>query len=272
MNMTNVRMLVKPCETLGDLIAEICDECNIGPNEHFAFSAVMIPDKGDETHQVLKINCLIPSEQNPYTPTTLVEKLYYAIDDEKHIQYVNPPFEQWMELFKPFLMSLVANIHHRYERLIPDREEMISILYYTVAKLYKKGYYLHKSLIKKSFVNELNQECRKLKNLDLESLDAPIGYDDDGKEITLLDQLVDPHDAEIADEEQRRELFEKIKARMLEDMSEFAFNRILIQLKSGTVDRMTSYKLNKYREIFNPGYVPRPNAKGKCKGGNKSDR
>jgi hypothetical protein len=265
MNMTNVKMLIKPCETLGDIIAEICDECNIGPDEHFAFSAIMVPDKDDATYNVLKVNCLIPIEENPYTPTVLIEKLYNSIDDKKHIQYVNPPFELWMELFKPFLTSLVCAMHQRYEKLIPDREEITSILYYTVAKLYKKGYYLHKSLIRKAFLNELNMECRKLKYVELESLDAPIGYDDDGKEITLLDQLVDPTDAEKADSEQRQELYEKIKARMLQDMSEFAFNRIMIQLKSGTIDRMTSYHLNKYREIFNPEYIPRPNAKGKRK-------
>jgi hypothetical protein len=56
---------------------------------------------------------------------------------------------------------------------------------------------------------------------------------------------------------------------MLEDMSELQFERILIQLKTNTVDGNTSYKLDKYRQIFNPGYIPRPNAKGKPKGGKK---
>lgn len=267
MNMTNVKVLVKPYETLGDLIAELCDECNIGPDEPFAFSAIMAPETDGGYN--LKINCIIPAEDNPYTITTLVEKLSNSFNENRRLQYVNPPFEQWMELFKPYLTRLVTLTHPKYEKLIPDRDELVSILYFVIAKLYKKGYYLHNSLIRRSFINELNLECRKLKGYELESLDAPLGCDDDGEKLTLLDQLVDPTQAEQEDEEARQELFEKIKARMLQDMSEFAFNRILIQLKSGTVDRSTSYQLNKYREIFNPGYAARPNAKGKNKGGKK---
>lgn len=269
MNMQNVRMLVKPYETLGDLIAEICDECNIGPDEPFAFSAIMAPDKENKNFFLLKINCLIPAQENPYTPTVLVEKMYNSIDENRHLQYVQPPIEMWLKLFEPFMMKLVNDVYPRYERLIGDKEELVSILYFCVTKLHKKGYYLHNALVRRAFINELNLECRKLKHFEFESLDAPIGYDDDGKEVTLLDQIADPHDSEVADEEARQELYETIKARMLEDMSEFAFNRILIQLKSGTVDRSTSYQLSKYREIFNPGYAARPNAKGKNKGGQR---
>ena len=56
---------------------------------------------------------------------------------------------------------------------------------------------------------------------------------------------------------------------MLKDMPEWQFNRILLQLKTNTIDRRTSYLLDKYRQEFNPGYTPRPNAKNKPKGGNK---
>ena len=265
MNMTNVNVLVKPYETLGDLIAELCDECNIGPDEPFAFSAIMAPESDGGFN--LKINCLLPADENPYTVTSLVEKLSDSFNENRRLQYVNPPFELWMELFKPYMTRLINITHPRYEKLIPERDELVSILYFVIAKLYKKGYYLHNSLIRRSFINELNLECRKLKGYELESLDAPLGCDDDGEKLTLLDQLVDPTLSEQEDEEARHEMYEQIKARMLQDMSEFAFNRILIQLKSGTVDRTTSYQLNKYREIFNPGYVARPNAKGKNKGG-----
>ena len=121
-------------------------------------------------------------------------------------------------------------------------------------------------------------ECRKLKGLlNIESLDAAIDKDDDGKDISLYDQVPDTESTAWArqtliytESDHKSDLYEKVKARMLEDMSLLAFERILIQLKSGTVDRSTSYKLDKYRQIFCPGYVPRPNAKGRPKGGNKA--
>lgn len=277
MNITNHTVLIKPEETAADIMYEICDDLNIGLNEPFAFSAIISPDKDNKECYKLKINCINPPEDNPYTPMELVSYLYRQEPTSSGARYIQPPLEQWLQIFQPFLMTLVTRVHPRYERLIPDRDEMVSLLYVTIVKLYNKGYYLHQTLIKKTFVNDLNMECRKLKHLqNIESLDASIGQDDDGKNITLYDQISDTDSTEWAKqalvytvEDYKSDLFDTIKARMLEDMSELAFDRILIQLKSGTVDRSTSYKLDKYRQIFCPGYVPRPNAKGKNRGGKK---
>lgn len=277
MNMTNVNVLIKPDETPQDIIAEICEDCSIEPNEHFCFSAVMAPHKQDQDYYDLKINCLVPQSANLYTPEELIATLFATKEPPNKIRYVQPPLDEWLTIFQPLLHKLVVSIYPRYEKLIPSKDDMMSILYLTVVKLYNKGYYLHNTIIRKSYINDLNMECRKLKGFtDMQSLDAPIGEDDDGKPITLLDQIVDPESTEWArqnntytEQDYWSEMFEQIKARMLQDMSELRFNRILIQLKTQTVDRSTSHYLNKYREIFNPGYTPRPNSKGKPKGGKK---
>lgn len=275
MNMTNVNVLIKPDETAQDIISEICDDCGIGPDEHFAFSAIMLPDKDDKNYRRLKINCVIPADENPFTATELVYSLLSMKERPNGVRYVQPSMEQWFTAFRPLLMKMVAKVQSRYENIIPDRDELVSILYLTVVKLYTQGYYLHQTLIQKSYINDLNMECRRLKGLAVtDSLDAPIGEDDDGKQITLLDQIADPMATEWArsckeytDEDYWDDMFTRIKARMLQDMSEFQFERILIQLKTNTVDRGTSYKLDKYRQLFNPGYACRPNRKGKPRGG-----
>jgi hypothetical protein len=277
MNMTNVRVLIKPDETQQDIIAEICDECNIKPDEHFAFSAIIAPDAKDPGYQRLKINCIEPAPANPYTPSTLVQKLYSIKPSNTGVRYVQPPLEQWIRVFRPFMSKLVSTVYPKYKLLIPERDELVSILNLTITKLYKQGYYLHKTLIKKSFVNDLNMYCRSVKNLPItDSLDAVMGTDDDDKDLTLLDTIADVESTEWArraiqytERDYWDDVFERIKACMLKDMSEFQFNRILTQLKTNTVDRSTSYKLDKYRQILNPGYVPRPNAKGKNRGGKK---
>ena len=276
MNMTNVNVLIKPDETQNDIIAEICDDCGIGPNEHFAFSAIITPDKEDGYYN-LKVNCIVPAEENPYTPKELIRALLSKKEPPNKVRYVQPPIEQWLTIFRPLLMTMVTKVQSRYENIIPDRDELISILYLTVMKLYRQGYYLHKTLIQKSYINNLNMECRKLRGLSItDSIDAPVSEDDNGEPITLLDQIADPDASEWlrkicedTDEDRRQDLFKRIKSRMLEDMSELQFDRIMIQLKSNTVDRSTSYKLDKYRQIFNPGYTPRPNSKGKSRGGKK---
>lgn len=271
MNLTNYNVLIKPDETQQDIIAEICDDCNIGPNEPFAFSAIMAPDKEDDGYYNLRINCVMPQEENPYTPKQLIHTLLSKKEPPNKVRYVQPPIEQWIQEFRPLLLKMAAKAHPRYEKLIPEYDELISILYLTVIKLYNQGYYLHQTLIYKAFINDLNMECRKLKGLALvDSLDTQIG-EEDGKPITLLDQIADPESEfdNLIEDDYWQDMFKRLKARMLQDMSELQFDRILIQLKTNTVDRSTSYKLDKYRQIFNPGYTPRPNAKGKNKGGKK---
>lgn len=276
MYITNVKVLIKPDETAQDVIAEICNDCGLELNEYFAFSAIMTPSKTDKDCKELKINCLTEQEENPYTPFTLINSLWSKQSDNG-IVYVQPPLEQWIVIFSPLLTSLIQEVHPKYKKLIPDFDEMQSILNLTIVKLYAKGYYLHKSLIKRSYINDLNMECRKLKNnMITDSLDEPIGRDEEGKDITLLDQIADPVSTEWArqcntytEQDYAEDLFEKVKAEMLKEMSELQFQRILIQLKTHTIDRKTSYYLNKYRELLNPGYTPRPNAKNKPKRGKK---
>ena len=277
MNMTNVKVLIKPDETQQDIIAEICDECNIKPNEPFAFSAIIAPDAKDPEYQYLKINCIEPAKVNPYTPASLIQKLYSIKPSSSGVRYVQAPLEQWLQVFRPFMSKLVTKVHPRYRLLMPERDDLVSILSLVICRLYNQGYYLHQTLIKKSFINELNMQCRVLKNdLLTDSLDASVGQDDDGKDITLLETIPDKESTDWArnsvqytEKDYWDDVFEKLKAAMLEDMPEFQFNRILTQLKTNTVDRSTSYKLDKYRQIFNTGYTPRPNAKGKNRGGKK---
>ena len=271
--MNNIEVLIKPDETVQDTIAELCEEYGFQPNEPFAFSAIMVKDKKDPEYKNLKINCL--DKGNPYTPVSLITKIYTATPNRSGVQYVQPPLEQWLQLFKPAMSALITSVHPKYEKLIPDRDDMEGILYYVITKLYKANYYLHKTLIKRAYINELNLECRKLKGGNItDSLDATIGQDDDGKDITLLDQIADTESIEWAkrcneytDDDYWEDVCEQLKRAMIKDMGEFQFNRLLVQLKTRTIDRKASYWLNKYRDVFNPGYVPRPNAKGKPKGG-----
>ncbi len=273
MDIKNYKRLIKLDETPADIIAELCDDIGVGLNEPFAFSAIMTKSKADDGYYNLTINVLEPVDDNPYTVPDLIHNLFLSEPTKTGMRYCQPPLEQWLELFKPLLQRLVSEVQSTYEKLIPDREDLLSILYLTVVKLHRQGYYLHKHLIKRSYINALNMECRVLKGLQItDSLDVPIGHDDEGKEITLLDTLCDKVSTEWAednttytDKDYWSDMYERIRTVMVQDMGEFKFNRIMIQLKSKTVDRSTAYILDKYRNLFNPGYTPRPTAKGKSK-------
>lgn len=269
--MRNVLVVVKPDETINDIIAQICQIEDIGSDDLFAFSCIMTKDV--EGCSKLKINCLEPPDTNPYTPVELILKLFEQ--EERKIKYVIPPLEQYLETFKPNLRKMVNKVYPYYSTLIPDKEDLMSILTLKVVTLHNKGYYLHNHLIYKSFINELNKIIRKQKYFsDMKSLDEPIGTDTDGKSYSLLDKL---ENAEATQEAYQNtnyteydydsDIFKSIKEAMIEDMGQFAFNILMVRLKTKTIDPATSRILTKYREEFNPGYIPRPNARGKSKGG-----
>lgn len=274
--MTNYDIVIKPDETLQDIIAEINDDFGVSIDEPFAFSAIMTPDKEDQGYH-LRVNSLVPATENPYSPIQLIKSLLSKKEPPSKVRYVQPPIELWLTLFRPLLLKMVNKAYPRYELLLRDKDELLSILYLTVLKLHRQGYYLHQTIIQKSFINDLNLECRKLKNFGIiDSLDAPVDDNDEDKTITRLDQIADPDSAAWAyscyhytEDDYWEDTFQLLKKRMLEDMSELQFNRILIQLKTKTIDRSTAYKLDKYRQEFGVDYIPRPNSKGKTKGGKK---
>ena len=180
-----------------------------------------------------------------------------------------PPLEIYLTTYKPMLYKMVNKAYPYYQRLIPDKDDLMSTLLLTIVKLHAKGYYLHNTLIYKCFTNDLNMEVRKIKHFtDCQSLDTPIGQDEDGKTITLGDKVECP----VASEEARQQftyterdywedMFERIKDAMLQDMSQLSFDRILIQLKSKTITTEVSRTLTRYRKEFNPTYIPRPRAR-----------
>lgn len=261
--MYNINVVVKPDETVNDIIEQICLSENINCDDHFAFSAIMRKSKTHEDCNELKINCLEVKESNPFTPVSLITSLYDCPPKHNDVRYVMVPLEQYLTVFRPMLNKMVNRAYPFYKKLIPDKEDMMSILSLKIVELSNKGYYLHNYLIYKTFINALNMEVRKLKKFDMRSLDAPIGHEE-GKIITLYDTLPCPIESEKARlrVECTEDLYENLKQAMLKDMSQFAFDRILIQLKSRTVDVNTSRILSKYRDIFNPDFIPRPNSRG----------
>lgn len=273
--MRNVNVVIKPDETINDIIAQICQIENIKCDDPFAFSCIMTRE--DEGYNKLKINCLEPAKTNPYSPVDLVVQLFEQ-PSEKEVKYVVPPLEQYLTVFKPSLWKMVNRAHPYYMKLIPDKEDLMSILGLTIVRLKNKGYYLHKHLIYKAFINALNMEVRKSKYFDdILSLDKPIAKDDEGEAFTLMDKIEDKdlsreanQKVHYTEQDYDEDLYNGIKNAMIEDMGQFAFDRIMIKIKSQTIDSRTSRILSKYREEFNPGYVPRPNAKGKSKGGIKN--
>lgn len=166
--------------------------------------------------------------------------------------HINAPLSLWLEAFQPLLYSLVNEVYPYYERLYPDKQDVQSILYLTVAILYDKDYYLNKHLIRRAFINKLNEEVRKLKLTQNDvSLDDIISYDDMNNPLTYADIIACDDDVSTSSADEN-ELFLKVKTEMLKDISPLTFKRILIQLESKTISPDVSKLITKYRKKLNP--------------------
>lgn len=280
MHMQNYKVLIKPEETQADLIAEICDDLSISFDEPFAFSAIEVPasraTRDSELLEAptkdglseLKVNCLVPQRTNPYTPASLITSLFSCTPQKSGVRYVQPPIDQWLVLFQPALHKMVSKAYPFYNKLF-SKDELMSMLYFSITKLYKKGYYLHNNLVYRSFINEVNMEVNKLKkHQDDIPIDTPIGTDSSDNTITIGDTLIDQDETDKANElthytltDYWQDMFELVKSTMLEEMSQLSFDRILLQLETKTIDNATAKKLQKLRTQFNPGYSPRPGRK-----------
>lgn len=237
-----------------------------------AFSAFGTREADTDTYNI--VIHIHDAPLNTYSPFQLAVMLTPLMNAHKDVAFVQAPLEHWLRAFSAMRESQVWQAYRQYSSVITDKDEYNSLWYFAVTTLYNKGYYLHQSLVYKAFMNELYHEIRQVRKAfneyrEEKSLDELQSLDEDGQLIPLVDTIASEDDDDEDLHEYWHEMYEKIKGRMLQDMSPLSFDRILLQLSTNTVDRSTSYKLDKYRQIFNPGYTPRPNARGKNKGGKK---
>lgn len=267
--MTNYVMLITDDVPVEAHCAQLCAAHNVTPDEPFCFSVNCARLTSDAHTRKLQINICENNDANRVSVSDIARMLNKPAEESTRV-YINAPLDVWLREFEPMLCSLVATISPSYGSLNYTDDEFKSLLYLCVIRLYNGGYYLHKRIVQRAFVNALNLECRRLKYDNItESLDAPLGYDEHGEAYTRMDVLADTSDEEQRQTERDAELFARIKAAMLTEISEMEFNRILLQLMSHTMDQRTVYILDKYRRMFAPHNIPRPNARTKTNNTNK---
>ena len=113
--------------------------------------------------------------------------------------YVNPPFEAWLDTKNNWCKKVATNLSRKFKM---DFDEAVSNVYLSISKLYDKGTVYMGSLnyIQQSIYNDILMDIRYNKNrVNADSglaisLNTPIGYDADGKEITIEDTLAEPED------------------------------------------------------------------------------
>lgn len=141
-----------------------------------------------------------------YDAACEIAKIIHKGSDKVIMGYRQPPLELLVEIFEPLVRKLSMEQSRNWKKL--EYEDLYQTCYWIIIKLYNEGYYIHKSLVRKSFANEVL-------NMIMGERDAPIvvplqqkyyGATEDLENLTIGDIIMD-ESYELEQEERDRQDF-----------------------------------------------------------------
>lgn len=149
---------------------------------------------------------------------TEVSNIIYSDKGEgnKIIGYNQPTLEVILNAFDPLvhkLASIQGEHWHQY-----DHDDLCQMCRLVMVQLYRKGYYLHKRLIEKAFVNSILMDIRNERNKPLVLSFDDVFYrpvSNSSEQITIAETIPD-NDTMLQEEEENRvkgelDIFEEVK-------------------------------------------------------------
>ena len=151
---------------------------------------------------------------------------------KKVIGYGQPDLETALEAYDPLVHKLAKVEHNKWKQF--EYEDLCQICRLVMIKLHRKGYYIHKQLLRKAFINEILMSIRHDKN-------APpiVSFEDcfyskasgDSEDLTVADTI--PDTSIIEQEEREYEeiaeklIFEEVKAIVVEIVGIRQWNELM---------------------------------------------
>ena len=196
------------------------------------------------------------SQYNTLTNTTVIAEIYDILLHDKKttkriIGYKQPSFEIMLKLYTPLIHTLAKRICSEWTKL--EYEDAVSICQLTMLKLYKKGYYLHKYLLEKSFKNEILMSLRKTRNTpEILSLDEIMYDSGNDTQITLIDMLEDTSSTieqeERDHQEQVHDAFMKMKEFIVDMIGERRFDQLYREYSTKTVSHSSAMTMQRIKK------------------------
>ena len=113
----------------------------------------------------------------------LIDESYNRSQQSYVIGYKQPPLDLLLQVLDPLVQRL-ARQQHDYWGL--EYDDLCQTCRLVICALYRKGYYIHKSLVNRAFINEVLMSIRKERyKPQMVSIDQPVAYDKEGKAFTL---------------------------------------------------------------------------------------
>lgn len=169
------------------------------------------------------------------------------------IHYAQPTIEVLIDVMQPLVHKLAKEQHEHWKCF--DYEDLTQMCNYIICKLYSKGYYIHKKLIRKSYINYVLMQLRARKDEpQFLSIYQHFAGDNELEKLTLADTLVD--DVAIETEEELNEysvnqkIFQEVKDIIIELVGPRQFDQLFRDYSKKHTTAQTRKLMQKVKNHF----------------------
>lgn len=198
-------------------------------------------------------------EYNTLQSSLVIEEIFAIIKESTDkkvssvIGYKQPPIDVMISLFEPLIDKLALQQCRKWPQI--EFDDACQICRMTMLNLYRKGYYLHTTLLERCYNNDILLYIRKDKNKqEVTSIDAVVYCDGDNVPITVGDILPDT-DAE--EEEDRKDeedfikiVFSQVKEIIVELIGERQFDQLMRDYGNKHTTSWSRKKMQQLKDKF----------------------
>lgn len=198
-------------------------------------------------------------EYNTLQSSLVIEEIFAIIKkstDKKVssvIGYKQPPIDIMISLFEPLINKLALQQCRKWPQI--EFEDACQICRMTMLNLYRKGYYLHTTLLERCYNNDILMSIRKDKNKpEIVSIDTVIHQDDDSSPLTIGDMLPDTTAEEDENKKEDEDLvklvFSQVKEIIIELIGERQFEQLMRDYGNKHTTTWSRKKMQQLKDKF----------------------
>lgn len=181
-----------------------------------------------------------------------VFEILNGLMDKPILGYIQPPLDLIVEIYDPLVHKLSTKQHRKWKMI--DYDDLCQICRLTLILLYNDGYYIHKSLLEKSFNNAVLQEVKKLSHeVNFVSFETQVEGEDMEK-LTLEDTLHDVDEERKKQDEESEEIskmiFTEVKDILVDVMGERQFEQLFRDYANGHTSTWSRRKMQTVKNLF----------------------
>lgn len=197
----------------------------------------------------------------PYAETVelIIEKIieYIAtLSDVKCICFGQPPLELIVELYQPMIQKMATRLQTQWKQF--EFDDLVAIGNKITVELYRKGYYINKSLIWTAFNNDILVQCRKFKYKPIvvsiyDKMKSDVKVDNE--ELTYGDTIEDESYIEEKEQEDEQQLeqyvFQQVKDIIIEKIGQRRWDQLYRDYTKGHTTAQSRAEMNRIKAHFN---------------------